>query len=154
MKPLLCIGLLGLALGFSAAPLARAQEVKDYPQLSGGTNNVAAATTNTYNKTFNCSEVENVEVDIGFVCSGDANSNMTFVISEKVGTLGYETTPKWRIPVAAHSNSVVQFTTNLYVPGAAGLCFTNVEWPKAGIYGTNLYLNFRPKVPRKLMKPG
>lgn len=139
-----------IALAFAAiSPPVRAQQFLSYGTqtlLSGGTVNVAAATTNSYAYNLDCKHQDSVGVLLSFTSVGTNSSAIVFrlkpsldaVTSDNQGT-------SYDITVAANGTNTVTVCTNIAVGGIGFLMLTAVENPNASKALTNVTFSYSIK---------
>lgn len=114
--------------------------------LSGGTNNVAAATTNTYSSVVNCHLQENVGVALSFAATGTNTSTIVFRLKPSLdATTTDNVGTAFDISVAANGTNTVSVVTNLSVGAIGYLVHTKVENPNATSAITNVTLSYSLK---------
>lgn len=136
---------------FSIAALsiaAHAQTPGVYTLMSGGTNFVAAGTTNGAVGTFNVSEYASVDIQITMKAS---NTNVTPVIFNFVKSLDgttYETTTSLTASLTPNGTNEVSKVYNLSVPNVALLKLVSIEnatLAASSSYVTNVAVKWRVK---------
>jgi hypothetical protein len=147
---LLAVALVAFCVSFT--PLCQAQPTGPVTVLNGGTNNVAAATTNTYALSYAISEVDNVGVQIslaGTAATPGAHT-ATFRFSKSMNGTTYETTPSQVFSLTPNGTNVVCLVTNITAPSAALLKLVSVENSNTNtIPLTNITVTLRYKSPKR-----
>lgn len=123
-----------------------------YTIMSGGTNNIAYATTNTPANTFAVSEHDWVAITVSSKASANTTGTLTFRFAESLDSTNYETTPKHVIPLTLNSASTVTIVTNIPVYGAATLKWASLENACTNGYATNITVNWRVKSPKRVTR--
>jgi hypothetical protein len=135
---------------------AHAQRAGFYPtSLNGGTNNVAAAATNTYTIVQTVSEYDNVGFQVSFKSVGTNLSTITFGVSKSAdsGTT-FESTPSLYLSVAANGTNTVTAFAPFSVVGVSHVKLGPVGNPNGGSALTNVVASFRLNAPKRLTAPG
>lgn len=86
--------------------------------ISGGTNNVAGVTTNTYNLLIDSTKQENVAVAISFSLSAGGTSNIIFGLQRAHDGTIVDTANTANITIAANGTNPVYVVTNIATAGA------------------------------------
>ena len=149
MKHLFSIIALVASTLVASAQLAAVYQVD---RLNGGTNFVAAATTNTIGSTFNVSEYASVDIQITMKASATNVTPFIFNFSKTLDSTTYETTPSLTASLTPNGTNEVSKVYNFSVPNVAGLKLVSIENINANSYGTNISVKWRVKAPKTLAR--
>lgn len=131
-------------IALAAVSTARAQGYSAYSAeilLSGGTNNIAAAATNTYTTGNVMSLTRQREVGLlfSFNLQSASSSTHTILFSSSVDGTNWKTNDAgYTLSLAANGTSTVLFTTNLTVGAIGYLRLESISNTNAAIALTNL----------------
>lgn len=125
-----------------------AQTAGVYTILTGGTNVIAAATTNTPGSTFAVSEYDTVDVQITLKASTTNESAVTFYFTKSLDSTTYESTPSLSAEVTPNGTAEVSKVFTFAVPGAATLKLSHAANANANGYVTNVAMKWRVKAPK------
>ena len=107
--------------------------------VAGGTNNVAAATTNSYTGVLTLTRQREVALQISFSSTGTNTSSIVFVLDPSVDGNTYDTANNdYNVTIAANGTNVVPFVTNLTVGAIGYLRLASVENPNGASALTNV----------------
>lgn len=149
MKKLL-IPFLAVLFLIAALPSAIAQGYTAYAAqtlIAGGTNNVAAATTNTYTQVLTLTRQREVAVQISFKSTGTNSSTIGFDFLPSVDGTTFDTAnAAHSLNFAANGTTTVVVVTNLVAPAGIGyLKLASVRNPNATQAITNLSVIYAVK---------
>ena len=118
--------------------------------FSGGTNTIAALTTNTCNSKVALTKYDEVALEISFAYTGAGTSSQTFnfvpsVDGIKQGTAGQTYT----FTIAGNGTTAVDLITNLYVGCPGYLFLTTAANTNASLVATNVLIRAVPKASRR-----
>ncbi|HZQ45375.1 MAG TPA: hypothetical protein VFC07_00065 [Verrucomicrobiae bacterium] len=152
MKKFLISVSIGIAVAFASAPAqAQLSPGKNYGTiptfLNGGTNNIAAASTNNYYSnslaSFSCGDFDYVGIQISFSADAATTGLLTLRLQESDDSAtGYESTPKWVFTPKANGTNTVVWNTNIFVPTGGTLRLYTGENTNATANYTNII--FKP----------
>jgi len=148
MKRLLSalVAIFALALG------ALAQSPTVYTVLTGGTNVIAANTTNTPGNTFSVSEYASVDVQVTLKASTTNTTAVVFYFAKSLDSTTYETTPSLSCSITPNGTAEVSKVFNLSVPNVASLKLSHAENANANGYVTNVAVKYRLKAAKVLSR--
>jgi len=129
--------------------VASAQNAGSYQALNGGTNNVTAASTNTYSLTQSIDEFDNVGIQVSFVASADTNGNVLVKFAKSLDSTTYETTPSITLTVPLNGTNTSCVVSNFSLPSVATLKLTSIEHTNSACYVTNVTVTYRLKSPKR-----
>jgi hypothetical protein len=110
-------------------------------QLAGGTNNVLAATTNTYSAVIaNCTQYDQVGLQISMKGSNTFSGNVTFEFAKGGDSSTFATVAPgaFTLTVAGNGSTQVNYVTNVTMGALGYLKLTSVGNPSASAYLTNV----------------
>ena len=133
---------------------AQAQSPGVYTQISGGTNNVAAATTNSYATTsINVSEFDNVGIQLSFAGVGAGAGSAVTLVGYRMLADEWDTdNPIVRMAPIGNGTNRVICSTNLSLPSAGAIGHWKIENPDADTAITNVIVKIRMKAPKRTQK--
>lgn len=149
MKSFIASILLLVAVCF-AAGRAQAQTPTVYTigPFNGGTNVVAALSTNTTGYTIACSEYDKVGVQYSLKCTAASAGSAQVRVYRSTDGSNYETTPSSTINLTCNGTTTVNVVTDLTLAGCATLKFVGPENTNATAIFTNVSLKVRFNAPR------
>jgi hypothetical protein len=126
-------------LWWSSAAAAHSQSARYVldPIIAGGTNNVAASTTNSTAYWIDARAGAAVGLQVSFSASGAASSDVTFRLYQSLDRTNWYTGAPYTIAVTANGTNTVTYLTNYAVASAGWFTIYSVENPNAA-YLTNV----------------
>lgn len=150
--PALCVAaLLTLAFGpldVGLLPSARAQGFSAYAPatlVAGGTNIVAAASTNTYG-TLTLTRQEHLALQLSFRCAGTNTSTIQFFLDPSLDGETFDTSnDDYTYTLTGNGTNLITVVTNLPGVNAIGYARLRVGNPNATVAITNLTVKYAIK---------
>ena len=125
----------------------RKSDLNTIDNLTGGTNNVAVSSTNTY-AAFDVSEVDYFGMQLSFKGTAAGTSTVQLLGYQSINSTDYETTPSFNKLVTLNGTTLVTTNFDVFVPGSASFKLvignTNASVGVTNIAGAN-----RQKAPRR-----
>lgn len=134
---------------------ASAQTAGVYTLMSGGTNFVAAGTTNGAVGTFNVSEYASVDLQITLKASATNITPVIFNFVKSLDSTTYETTTSLTASITPNGTNEVSKVYNLSVPNVATLKLLSIEnatLAASSSYVTNVSVKWRVKAAKVLIR--
>lgn len=113
--------------------------------LAGGTNNVAAATTNTYTITLDCRKLTEVGLTLQFKGRSTNASDIVFTFYRSADGTNYSTVNPHLVTLTADTTNTVTCVTNLTVGNIGWLKLTSIGNPSEGDQLTNVLVCYSVK---------
>ena len=118
--------------------------------LNGGTNIIAAATTNTYNAKLGLTKYDEVALELSFAYTGAGTGVQTFnLVPSNDGVAKATTGQVYSFAVAGNGTNTVDLLTNLYVGAPGYLILTTGANTNATLVATNVLARAVPKPSRR-----
>lgn len=140
MKRTFLVGFRGLVaaalLWWSGAAAAQSARYVLDPIVAGGTNSVAASSTNSTAYWVDATAGGAVGLQVSFRCSGAASSDVTLRLYQSLDRTNWYTGAAYTIAVTANGTSTVTYLTNYTAASAGWFKIYSVENPNAA-YLTN-----------------
>lgn len=133
-----------MAIGLLFAASEVQAQWNERPWLTGGTNAVAAATTNAVSDTIVAPRSANMGVFLSFKSVGTNDSTITVALKPKVGGTVATNGLSYRFSVAANGTTTVTLGTNIFVYGFPEWQ-AYIENPNGGSALTNVVLKTSDK---------
>ena len=141
-----------ILLDFSLAGFAQTAGIYTLGGLNGGTNVVAAATTNSPAITFAVSEYDTVGIQVTLAASTTNTTAVVFKFAKTLDSTNYETTPSLSVSVTPNGVTSVTKVDSLSVANVAGLKLVSIENENANGYVTNVSVKYRVKAAKVLTR--
>jgi len=133
------------ALAFAFAPTASAQYTRQAvitTTLNGGTNVVAAATTNSPNLVLQVPDSEYIGLHFGFASDATNDTTIRIVLKESLDGTTYATGESHTLSVAANGTTAVNVVTNINVGAIRYLKLTSIENANGASALTNVVFSY------------
>ena len=144
--------ILAAYVGFGLSAFAQSAGVYTLGGINGGTNVVAAATTNEPAATFAVSEYGTVGIQITLAASTTNTTAVVFNFAKSLDSTSYETTPSLSVSVTPNGVASVTKIASLAVPDVAVLKLVSIENSNANGYVTNVAVRYRVKATKVLTR--
>ena len=143
--------LLLATLASSVALSAFAQSSGTYPtSLNGGTNLLAAASTNSYAIVQGCGDFDHVGLQVTFKAVGAGTGTIQLDIARTKDGATYESVPSisYQIPLTGTTGDTITYCADITTASDLALKIVDSANTNAATYATNFVAKFRLKAPK------